>query len=71
MLDNGIVSTFYKRMAAQQAPGGHQPPRMTPKRSTASTAYSEQVGTYRQEGGSNGEITHLYALKQIQRDRLR
>jgi hypothetical protein len=35
-------------------------PRSTPKRSMASIAYSEQVGTYLQDAGSQGEITSLY-----------
>ena len=36
-------------------------PRRTPKRKIASTAYSEHVGVYRQDGGNMGEIAHLYA----------
>src|SRR5580704_13710287 len=35
-------------------------PRNTPKCSMASIAYSEQVGTYRHDAGSQGEITSLY-----------
>jgi hypothetical protein len=34
-------------------------PRKTPYRSTASIAYSEHVGTYRQEGENIGEIHRL------------
>ena len=36
-----------------------QLPRKTPYRSTASIAYSEQVGTNRQLGGSHGDTTRL------------
>jgi hypothetical protein len=35
------------------------PPRHTPYRSTASIAYSEHVGTYRHDGGNDGEIHRL------------
>jgi len=34
-------------------------PRTKPNRSIASSAYSEQVGTYRHETGSIGEIHRL------------
>jgi hypothetical protein len=34
-------------------------PRTAPYRSTASIAYSEQVGTYRHDGGNAGEIHRL------------
>jgi len=39
----------------------HPSPAQRPWRSTASMAYSEQVGTYRQAAGSMGEMAHLYA----------
>ncbi len=36
-----------------------QPPRRAPYRSTASSVYSEQVGTKRHAGGSKGEMNAL------------
>jgi hypothetical protein len=38
-----------------------QLPRTAPYSSIASIAYSEQVGTYRQLGGSHGDTNRLYA----------
>ena len=53
------MAALGKGMATQHAPMPFQSPRSTPKRSTASIAYSEQVGSVAarwQEAGRNGPL---------------
>lgn len=58
----GSYPPFANGWHRNNRPNASNPPRITPNRSTASIAYSEQVGTYRHAGGNIGEIHHLYPL---------